>query len=107
MPPILHNCNPTKEDQEERLWVRLGDQGDYCNFGTDFGEAADHLTKLAPANGLVSSRLEPKGLYQFEAPGFEGKNCISIFWGNNVADPIRELDPEELQQLQLAIGEYV
>lgn len=89
----------------ERLWVRMGDADSYNDFD-DFDSLADYMTELSPTVcGMLRGWLEPRGPYQFEAPGFENQNCISLYWGDKEAQPVRELTETEISELELLIEE--
>jgi hypothetical protein len=81
------------KDKVERLWIRMGDASDYESF--DCVEDA--------GSSLMESGINPKKAHAVEkgmvAPGFTGRNYISLFWGDAKAQFIRELTPEEFEAM--------
>lgn len=76
------------------LWIRAGDADNYNEFGIDFAAAAEYLDMLG-----VSAPLVRCIKYGVSAPGFIGHNYISLFWGDNDAQPEREVTDAELAKL--------
>lgn len=76
------------------LWIRCGDADDYNGFEIDFAAAAEYLDMLGVTVPLVRCNK-----YGVSAPGFTGWNYISLFWGDNDAQPVRELTDAELAEL--------
>lgn len=78
------------------LWLRLGDASDYEAFD-DLDCVADLLAEF----GIKA--VSRYGLYGVSAPGFEGHNYISLYWGPNPGDgsaeASRELTDAELIEL--------
>jgi len=73
------------------FWVRLGDMDDYSRFdGLD--EVADYLVEFRIT---VLNKLGNK--YFFHALGYP---LISMFWGDDDANPTRELTYGERYDLQ-------
>ena len=73
------------------LWIRCGDADNYNDFGDDFDDAAEYLQILGVTGPLVRC-----GLYGVSARGFTGHNYISFYWGDNDAQPEREVTNKEL-----------
>ena len=76
------------------LWIRCGDADNYNEFGIDLAAAAEYLDMLG-----VTAPLVRCGLYGVSAHAFTGHNYISLFWGDNDAQPDRELTDAELAEL--------
>jgi hypothetical protein len=76
------------------LWIRCGDADNYNDFGIDFAAAADYLDMLGVTGSLVRCNK-----YGVTASGFAGHNYISLFWGDNEAQPGREVTNAELADL--------
>lgn len=77
-----------------RLWIRGGDADDYHEFGFDFDAAAEYLQLIG-----VSGRLCRCGRYGVSARGFTGHNYISLYWGDDDAQPERGLTDKEVAKL--------
>jgi len=79
---------------QESLWVRLGDGGDYENFGDDLSAAVDCLTEagINEINCWTQSG--------FEAPGFNGNNYVSFYWSDNKGNMKRVLSTDEKEQVE-------
>jgi hypothetical protein len=79
--------------KEERIWIRMGDASEYESF--------DGVEEAGCA--LMESGVNPKKVHAVEkgmvAPGFAGRNYISLFWGDAKAQFIRELTPEEFEEM--------
>jgi hypothetical protein len=60
------------------IWMRLGDADDYHSFDS-LDEVADELTRIGIEN------IDRHCLYGVTAPGFEGHNYISLYWGLTLA----------------------
>ncbi len=82
------------------LWVRVGDADSYNDFGQDFEALADYLTLLGVYGPLT--RLDRK--YAFHSPGFAGMDYISLYWGDEDAQPLREFTRDEVSDLQQRIS---
>ena len=82
--------------QEGNYWVRLGDAGEYEEFAV-LSEVTDHLQDrgAGPVLGWVQ--------YGVETEDFQGNNYISLYVGDENADPIRQLDPEEKGTVESAL----
>lgn len=80
------------------LWLRIGDGGEYEHYGQDFSAAAGVLREFG-----ASPPLYWRGM-GFECDQFRGNDYVSCFWGDDDAQPIRDLDREEREALQRAIA---
>jgi hypothetical protein len=76
------------------LWIRCGDADNYNDFGMDYDAAAEYLDRLG-----VIAPLTRYGQYGVSAPGFTGWNYISLYWGDDDAQPEGEVTDEELAEL--------
>ena len=85
--------NSQREEEVNRLWTRLGDAGEYEEWGWDLG---------AVAGILVEARIDPHEMRQIRCglvcPGFEQANYISLYWGNEDANMLVDLSREESQE---------
>ena len=79
-----------KKKTEEYVWVRMGDMDSYHKFD-DVAGAIDEM-KENGVHGPMS--WGPFGV-RLICGGFEGDNHISIFWGDQDANFIRDLNDEE------------
>ena len=77
-----------------RLWTRLGDAGEYEEWGSDLA---------AVAGILAESRIDPQEMHQIRfglvCPGFEQANYISLYWGDENANMLADLSRDEFQAL--------
>jgi hypothetical protein len=76
----------------EIIWVRLGDADSYNRFD-DLAEVAQYMS-LFGVNHVHRSRE-----YGVEANGLTGLNDISLFYGDNDAQPIRDLSDQDIRLL--------
>lgn len=83
---------------EGNYWVRLGDGGEYEEFKV-LQEVTEHL--LDWGAGPV---LGWRG-YGVETEDFQGNNYISLYVGDENADPIRDLSTEEKSTVESALTE--
>jgi|WetSurMetagenome_2_1015567.scaffolds.fasta_scaffold200160_1 hypothetical protein len=78
-----------------RLWTRLGDAGEYEEYGADLAPIADTLRELG---------VRPHELAQVHfglvGPGFEQANYISLYWGGEDADFVADLSRDEFEELR-------
>jgi len=74
------------------LWVRVGDADDYNHFD-DLAEAAEYMAQF----GLV--HVWRKFKYGVDAEGFTGNNYISLFYGDEEAQPTRDVSTRDIQRL--------
>jgi len=82
----------------EQLWMRLGNMNDYEEFGDNFDSAA----REASESGIdrVDSWIKRGG---FTAFGFEERNYVSLYWGDDNADMIRPLNRQEQKKFEKAL----
>ncbi len=81
------------------LCIRVGDSDDYHNLD-DLSDLADHLKE-----SNVRTPLVRHSKYAVTTDGFERNNHISLFWGDDEAQPIRELTPAELDEINRRLAE--
>ncbi len=75
------------------LCIRLGDRDDYHN-DDDLSDVVEHLRM-----NNVTTPLVRHSRYGVTTDGFLGNNHISLFWGDDEAQPIRGLTPAELDEI--------
>jgi len=78
---------------EKFLWVRYGDNDDY-NI-VDFDEVAETLALYGVSNELV--RCDTYGITDKDL--FVNLNYISLYYGDDDAQPIESISDEELKRL--------
>jgi len=76
-----------------KLWVRAGD-GDSYNGFDGFHEVADYLSEMGATNSL-----ERCNKYGVTSPEFQGRNYVSLFWGDDDAQPTRSLTTGEHKEV--------
>ena len=74
------------------LWVRLGD-GDNYNPFDDLSDVAAYLSE----NGV--EQVERHTRYGVRSAAFKGNNYISLYWGDNHAQPSRDVTAGEIAEL--------
>ena len=80
--------------EPEYIWVRMGDASEY-----------EHMSDLHEAGLLLMDYdIRPETIQAIKngitAPGFEGRNYISLFWGDQKTNLIRGLTDEEIEELK-------
>ena len=80
------------------LWIRMGDNSDYENFGADLFDLVDSLKEYNLGKFLFW-RINGG----FETENFQGGNYISIFWGNNNAQFEEEITKFQREAIEVAI----
>jgi hypothetical protein len=76
-----------------KLWVRAGDGDNYNDFD-GLQEVADYLAEMG-----ATGPLEWANDLGVSSPEFRGKNYISVYWGDDDAQPIRPLTPDEHKEV--------
>jgi hypothetical protein len=76
-----------------KLWVRAGDGDNYNDFD-GLQEVADYLSEMG-----ATGPLEWANDLGVSSPEFRGKNYVSLFWGDDDAQPIRSLTPDEHEEV--------
>ena len=71
------------------LWVRAGDGDNYNDFD-GLQEVVDYLAEMG-----ATGPLEWCNEYGVTSPEFRGHNYISLFWGDDDAQPTRSLTDAE------------
>lgn len=78
--------------RNERVWVRVGDAGDYEQF-IGLGFALDYLNELGV--GEIDDWINDPHAVGCETPNYWGNDYISLYWGDANANLIRPLDENE------------
>jgi hypothetical protein len=77
-----------------KLWLRLGDNDDYNEFGEDFSALRDWLLECR----IDFDEINPiRG--GFTTPIFDAENYVSLYWGDDDADFERDLNKDEWNNL--------
>jgi hypothetical protein len=99
--------------------LRQGDMDDYHSFD-DLDELAAHLVECDPNIGSLSKKISVTGTsarnlpetravraqcpsYGVVAKGYEGWNYISLYYGEDIETPTRDLTQKELRALNVEI----
>ena len=72
------------------VWVRLGDADNYNQFD-DLHDAAEYVAELGV------KRVERNQTYGVVADGFTGRNYISLFYGDDEAQPTKDVSDQDIQ----------
>ena len=86
-----------------RLWVRVGDSGDYQSFGDDLEALIDYLNDLSV--GTVTGWIDSGYGVGFETPNYHGADFISCFWGDANADLLAHLFASERRIIESQLEE--
>ena len=87
----------------ERLWLRVGDAGEYESFGDDLDALLDHLNELGV--GTVTGWIDAGPGVGFETPNYHGYDFISLFWGDAHADLTHPLRAAERAVVEAGLEE--
>lgn len=82
-----------------QVWMRIGDGGDYEAFD-DLQDASECLAELMPEGKL--SRCCQYGFT--DGVEFTGQNYISLYWGDDDAEPVRDLTDKEIKDFNRTLG---
>ena len=77
---------------EERVWIRVGDAGDYVDIGS-VEDAVDYMNTLQV--GKVDYWVDHSTGVGFATPNYHGGDFVSCFWGDEDANFCRLLSAEE------------
>jgi hypothetical protein len=88
---------------KEYLWLRVGDAGDYENFGTDLDAAIEYLNELKA--GEVTGWVYGGIGVGVETVNYWGYDFVSLFWGDEAGNFTAELDEEERAQVEAELEE--
>ena len=75
-----------------KLWMRMGDMGEYQDHD-DIEGVAEELWESHVANVTRTHR------FGVSSDGFEQDNHISLFWGDDEASPERPLTDDEISYI--------
>jgi hypothetical protein len=75
------------------LWVRAGDGDNYNGFD-GVQEVADYLAEMG-----ATGPLDWCNKYGVTSPEYQGNNYISLFWGDDAAQPLRPLTVGEHNEI--------
>jgi len=86
----------------ERLWIRIGDAGDYNEVG-DIYAAVDDLNAMEV--GEVGCWIDGGPGIGFDTPNYHGHDFVSLYWGDDRADLVRPLDDAERAAVEAGLLE--
>jgi hypothetical protein len=86
-----------------QLWLRVGDAGDYENFGDDFAALLDYLNDLNV--GTATDWIDAGPGVGFVTPNYHGYDFISLFWGDAQANLVRPLNHTERAAVEAGLEE--
>jgi hypothetical protein len=86
-----------------RLWVRVGDSGDYQSYGDDLDALIDYLNDLSV--GTVTGWIDNGPGVGFETPNYHGYDFVSLFWGDANADLVAHLTGHERAIIEAGLEE--
>lgn len=93
-----------------RVWMRMGDTDDYSEFGSMF-EAGSELGGYLDSTGGLSKMpaVSKHGDYGVSVEPFTGYNYISLFWGDDDAQPEKKLTQADIADFKAGIrdGAYL
>lgn len=75
-----------------RVWIRVGDAGDYVDIGS-VEDAVDYMNTLQV--GKVDYWVDHSTGVGFATPNYHGGDFVSCFWGDEDANFCRLLSAEE------------
>ncbi len=80
-------------NKETMLWLRVGDGGDYDEYGSNMFAVASALTNY-DLGGNIAAR--PGG---FTSGNYQGDNYVSLYWGDDEGNLDRSLTDDEFEEL--------
>jgi len=93
-----------------RVWMRMGDTDDYHDFGSMF-EAGSELGGYFDSTGGLTKMppVAKHGDYGVSVEPFTGYNYISLFWGDDDAQPVKKLTQTDIADFKAGIrdGAYL
>jgi hypothetical protein len=87
----------------KQLWLRVGDAGEYENFGDDFDALLEYLNELNV--GSVTGWIDGGPGVGFATPNYHGYDFVSVFWGDAQADLVRPLNDAERAAVEAGLEE--
>ncbi len=86
------------------VWMRLGDNADYEKFDDLFAAGEQAGYHLVGINKIPEiGRVNTYGVAI--PPYFTGNNYVSLFWGDNDAQPVKAVTVNELVEFKQGIRE--
>jgi hypothetical protein len=77
----------------QMLWLRCGDMDNYIAYDDDLEAVIEALHEAGVHSPLSWFKNG------FTCPGFEGKNYISLYWGDGDGNLVRELFEREREAI--------
>ena len=78
------------------IWVRLGDADNYNQFD-DLAEAAEYMALFGVRH------VERCQKYGVAAKGFTGQNYISLYFGDDEAQPTGDVSDADVRRLNICL----
>lgn len=105
----MYNQESIQEAEDRRLWMRVGDGGEY-HYHDGIDEAAEHLAELLSWS-VQSGDWDVRNVIQSVAwvdlgltmADMTGHNYVSLYWGDNDAQPERGLRRKEQAEFVKAL----
>jgi hypothetical protein len=91
------------EASSNLLWIRIGDQGDYENYGSESWLDLDVLAEDLIAAGVTTIEWRKSGFTS--EPKYTGDNYVSCYIGDADSEWVRDLTDEEKERLEHEITE--
>lgn len=87
-----------------KVWMRMGDTDDYHDFDSMF-EAGSELGGYFDSTGGLTKTpaVDKHGDYGISVDPFIGFNYISLFWGDNDAQPTKKLTQADIADFKRGI----
>lgn len=86
-----------------RLWMRIGDAGEYESFDT-VGEAAEelhaHLDPYDDCAGHYVTRYAGPALVGVEVDWLAGDDAVSFYWGDDDAQLVSPIEDKGMARLR-------
>ena len=85
------------------IWIRLGENGTYEEFGQDFSALAEHLVDFGITQ--ISRWFTRDCGHGFVTPEFNGRDYVSCYWGDNDAQFEADLSEKDKILVENAVAE--
>jgi len=86
-----------------RLWVRVGDAGEYESFGEDLLALCEYLNDCRA--GRITGWVDHGAGVGIETANYWGNDFISLFWGDANANLLRPLTRGERAVVEASLEE--
>jgi hypothetical protein len=89
--------------KQDLLWVRVGNAGDYQEFGGEIATVIEYLNDCRA--GAVRNWVNGPFGIGIETDNYHGQDLISLFWGDEEGNFVRELATNERRMVEQDIEE--